>query len=418
MKAILKIILTGALIMYFMQPFADVAATDVESSDLSGALGYYVQKYKELCESTDTDEKVSLEDFFGREDPEEKDSFDENVYYDSFYSALPEEIRSEFPDSAEGVSYSDYGVNYFLGKVKESAKTHITPYLRGLSSIFSMLLVSAFVRRITEDNKSGVGETVGIICCIALCMLVISNGVFSPHRTGSYLVALSEVSIALMPILTLLMGATGNVAAAALTGQSMALVCAFLEALFSRVIYPLICASAGLSVAGCVIGDSTISSLSSFFRKVSNFLTVFSMTFLVFVLSVQKSLASSADTFGIKTVKFAVGNFIPLVGGAVSDTVNFVGAGFGYVKNTCGVLSLVVVFIVLLPLVLSLIFEKAVYSVASCAAGLLDLPSEKRLFSEFSALTDCLLALTLSACIVFFFIIINVINCGIRIGGY
>ena len=389
--------------------FAVPVSTAAESDELYS----YSEKYSDIVNGEEG--KVSVAEFFGvAEDTEETDY---GKYYVQLYSALPDDIKNELPSEAEKLDASSFGFEFFFEKIKSEAEKLFVPFRKTLFSLLAMIILSAAVQFFAKGAREGTGQALSALCTAAICIFIVKEGIFSFDRTRAFINSLSEVSTALLPTTVLLLGATGNISSAAIVGNGMNFLCLFLELLFSKIVCPLVGASAGLSAAGSIGSFDTAYSLSAFFRKISIFLTVSSMTFLVFIMAIQSTLASAADTLGMKTVKFAASSFIPLVGGAVSETLNAVGAGFVYVKNTCGAVAVVIILLILLPPLLSLLGEKLIFSLCATVSSAVGLTKEEKLFSELSALTDCLTALAVSASVVFIFILLTVIACGVRIGG-
>jgi len=404
-----KLIVLFILLFSFARIFTVGAA---ENDDMYS----YAEKYSLIINGEEG--KIGVGEFFGvAEKTENNDETDYEKYFDDLYSALPEDVKNELPKDADKIEANTFGFKFFFRKIKNTVDSLFVPLRKTLFSLLAMITLSAAVQIFAKGTRPGTGQALSSLCTAAICVFVIKEGIFSFERTRAFITLLSEVSTAILPTTVLLLGATGNISSAAIVGNGMNFLCLFLELLFSKIVYPLAGASAGFCAAGSIGNYDTAYSLSAFFRKISNFLTVFSMTFLVFVMAIQSTLASAADTLGMKTVKFAASSFIPLVGGAVSETLNAVGAGFTYVKNTCGAVSVVVIVLLLLPPLLALLGEKLVFSLCASLSGAVGLPKEERMFSEFSALADCLIALAVSASVVFIFILITVINCGVRIGG-
>ncbi len=418
MKKYLEVIIISILILV---NFVPCRASPDNTSELSDIYSYVSEKYDVGTKQIRKEEKVTVGEFFGVTDGEDsKDTskiFDGEEYLKDFYDSIPEEIKKELPSDETDTSFEKYGPEFFLEKIKSVSKTLLFSANGSLSAVLSLLIVSAVFKKFSEGAESGTGQALSFLCTCAVFVCIFETEIFDPAVTGNFLVSLREVTTAVLPTLAFLLAATGNVTTAALTGQNITLLCAVLEHLYSSVLFPFICASAGLCIVGCITSEKAVLSLSSFFKKISDLITVFSMAFFVFVMAMQSAFATAADTLGLKTVKFAVGSFVPLVGGAVSETLGLVGGGFTYVKNTCGGVALAVIFILLLPPLLSLIFEKFIFSLLGAVSGLLDLPETEKLFCELSSIINCFIAITVSAAVVFIFIIIFVINCSVRLGG-
>ena len=105
------------------------------------------------------------------------------------------------------------------------------------------------------------------------------------------------------------------------------------------------------------------------------------MTFFVSILSMSGLTSSIAGGLGIKTMKYAIGNFVPVVGGLLSDSVDTVLASTIVLKGamgTAGVISLILMCAIPLIKMLSLTL------IYKLTAGIIEPLSDKRITSMIS----------------------------------
>lgn len=393
-----------------------LVSVSAEKSSEENSYYDYLKKYDGIINAEDG-KKVTVEEFFGIETNEQDDE-EMKDYLSDFLEAVPEYIRNDLPDVAEGENlYEEYNYNYFYNRFVSTFLDVIPTYRKALLSILGILLVSAVAGVLFENSSSGVRQAVSSISCAALGICILNTGFFKSGSIGFFIKSVSEFGTAIVPTVTALLAASGNYSSSVLTGESLTVVCSCIELIFSKAVFPLISVSVSACLAGAVVCSDEAFALSALFRKLATFITVFSMTFLVFIIALQSKLSVAADTIGLKTIKFAVGNFVPFVGGTVSETLNTVGAGIGYIKNTCGALSLVVLFILILSPLVSLILGKTVYFISSSVANIFGCNAELKMLTEMSSILNSLIALVVSASVVFVYILVFVINCGVMIGG-
>lgn len=407
---------TGALVTVIILAVS-FAFTVNANAVVSDSFDHYKEKYeKYISEYPDT--KISFEEFFKADDTAQVSGTSSDNYLDEFYYSLPDDIKKQLPSwDKDGPSPNSFGFDFFVDKIKAAVKELFPSYKSSLLSILGILMVSAVSAKLSENASQGSRQALGIVSAAAIAVCILNTGVLETSRIKIFIDSISGISTAVLPVITALLASTGNLTSAALVGQSLVTVCTVLEFVFSKAALPLLTASTGLTIVSGAVGIDEGYQISAFFRKLSTFITVFSMSFLVFVIAVRSTLASAADGIGMKTIKFAVGNFVPFVGGTVSETINTVGAGFVYIKNTCGALSLVVLFILTVPPLIALALGKLVFYSGMSAGRLLGCTAEAKMFSELSEIMNSLIALLVSASVVFVYILIFVISCGVRIGG-
>jgi len=132
----------------------------------------------------------------------------------------------------------------------------------------------------------------------------------------------------------------------------------------------------------------------------------FMMLFYSFVYGMQNTLAKSADSLGLRTVKFALGSFIPIVGGTVSDAFSAVREGLGYVKAMTGAGGILILLCMVLPVAVSVWCFHLVLSCSQTAAELLDCTQSARLLADTQSILQLLSALVWLAVTFFCFSII------------
>ena len=123
------------------------------------------------------------------------------------------------------------------------------------------------------------------------------------------------------------------------------------------------------------------------------------MTLLGFVmfllgvgLSAQSVLTSTADSLGMKGIKYAVTQMIPVVGGAISGTLGTVGGGIGMLRRVTGISGLILVGLLLLPTLVQLFLFRICYQAGAALASMLGCDSEAGLLNEVSGLYGYMIA--------------------------
>jgi hypothetical protein len=133
-------------------------------------------------------------------------------------------------------------------------------------------------------------------------------------------------------------------------------------------------------------------------KKTYNFVIGAIMTVLVFALGAQTSVASAADTVTARGAKLLSSTVIPVVGGAVGDTLRTVAGSVQYVKSVVGVGGILFVVYMTLPVFISVLLSRAVLLLSSGMAQMLGCKREARLLDELGNVYGCMLgAVSISA---------------------
>ena len=101
-----------------------------------------------------------------------------------------------------------------------------------------------------------------------------------------------------------------------------------------------------LAFAILVINNITnnikLNRLASFIKQINVVSLGAVFTLYLGLVSIQGLYVTSFDKFTVKTAKFAVGNFIPVVGGFVSDSLDILLSSSQLIKNVFGGIGLVI----------------------------------------------------------------------------
>ena len=131
------------------------------------------------------------------------------------------------------------------------------------------------------------------------------------------------------------------------------------------------------------------------------------MTVLVFVLGAQTTIAVSADTAAARGAKLLTGTVIPVVGGAVGDTLRTVAGSVQYIKSVVGVGGIILALALTLPTLISLLLFRLVFILTSGFADMLGCKTEGRLLSELGNVYGCLVG-AVAICSVAFVIALGI----------
>lgn len=109
-----------------------------------------------------------------------------------------------------------------------------------------------------------------------------------------------------------------------------------------KCVLPLTTYSAILSVADNIGNKARVTGFSKFLISTIKWIMTLMFTVFTGICSIYGFSAPKLDMLSVKTAKFAVGSLVPVVGGFLSETLETVISGAGFMKNTIGVSGLIV----------------------------------------------------------------------------
>ncbi len=222
--------------------------------------------------------------------------------------------------------------------------------------------------------------------------------------------SLSAVMGSLLPVMGSLYVFGGNAATGAASASGFSLFLSLLSVVCTKVLLPLLRLGFVFALAGALPEGANLSSVNNLVRNTATTLMAFLFTLLGFALYLQTSIAAASDSFAARSVKFAGGVFVPVIGGILGDAARSVAASVAVIKGSVGGAGVVLVLSAVLPPVLAVLLYKLVFLCCSAAAKALGCENEARLLQDLSGLLGVLLALVIGAgvvCIIGLAVFIN-----------
>ena len=269
--------------------------------------------------------------------------------------------------------------------------------------ILGILVLGGVAAAVKPKGKHGEIIELGSTVVFALLLYRILHA--NVLRVGAYLDDLTLLSNAGAPVMAILQAAGGNVSGAATAESGFAYFLILLENLCRATLLPLVNVSFGF-VAVSALGDgkqsfSIVKSVKNLYGTVLGFFCML----LTASLGMQNALSSAQDSLAFRGVRYAVGNFIPFVGGTVSASLQTVAASVSLLKKSLGVGCVLAILFLVLPLFIELFLVRTLLSLSSGAADMAGATRVSRLFSEVRTVYDMMIALTLLPSILLIFII-------------
>ncbi len=333
----------------------------------------------------------------------ETEDFGETVpdEFNDFLQALPEDLREMLPDDLFSAQTDELNtgvakisdLSFLLNTVLDAVGVYLQDCVGLLASVIGLLLLSAVFSALRNAVKSeSVGKAFSLASSLAILLSILAGGYASVEAVTDYINALNSATAAGIPLLGLLYSVGGNVTAAVASTAGLTVYLGIMENLIGRTIVPFcgICLAFGfLNTAGLGL---RVGSLLATLKKHYTTMLAFLMTLLLAMLAAQTTLAASADSLAMRSVKFAAGNLIPVVGGSVAELMRTVSAGVGYLRTTFGICGILLLLLLLLPTLVKLFLYRWVWQIAASAAELLSCDNEKKLLDEIASLNGYLIA--------------------------
>jgi len=142
-------------------------------------------------------------------------------------------------------------------------------------------------------------------------------------------------------------------------------------ALTNRYLMPILGASAVLAVSGSVFPNVSVDGIVKLIKKIITWVMTVSMTLFTGFTVMKCTLAAKTDGVAVKTAKYIISGFVPIVGGAVSDAYTTVKGSFDVMRSTVGTAGNIAIILFILPPVIEVLIFRGVMWIGTSAAELL-----------------------------------------------
>lgn len=279
--------------------------------------------------------------------------------------------------------------------IKDITKYFLKYITREVGSTFQFLLVlivvallSSLLQNLQEAFKTGEVSNIAYFACYAIIVVIMTKSFLLGVNLGKDTIfRIKEFMNALVPILIMLLASMGAFTQAALMDPIIVFISNIGVTFICNIIFPLILISFVLNFVNNLCEESKVEKLGKLIKGGVLWAQGTLMTVFVTFLTIRGVTAKGLDEFTIKTAKFAVDTFIPVVGGCLSDAVSTVAGYTGLVKNAVGTLGLVMIIIIgIFPII-----KLAIMAIAyKFTAAVIEPISNKKIVSCISSAGDSL----------------------------
>ena len=196
-----------------------------------------------------------------------------------------------------------------------------------------------------------------------------------------------------------MIGLTGGAMQVATLDPIIIVCVVFIPKLYADVIIPMILMQFVLEFANNLSKEHKIGNLCSLLKQCIVWFQGAIVTIFIGILTIRGITSSTLDAVTLKTAKFAVDNFIPIVGKAFSDAISSVAGYSLIIKNAISSIGLLIIIIIMLYPITKLVLMTFIYKL--CGA-LIEPISDSRITKSLEAagksmtlITSCVLTVSL-----------------------
>ena len=322
--------------------------------------------------------------------------YDMSNVFDSLSDDIKQSLQNMGVDLGDFSKLANLSFENVMGEILSLALGNISSPLKGLVNITALLLLCSVISAYNGSLSCDISNSLNITAtlCITCAAVVPAVGVIA--STGSVICTASNIMLAYVPVMAVIMASSGSVAGSASYYAVMIGAGEGVSQLSSKIIVPLLNMFLGLSITSSVSPSVNLSGFMSMISKSVKWLLGFAMTIFTAVLTFRQLISVSVDNVSTRAVRFTLNSFIPIVGSALSDAYKVVQGSIGLLKSGIGIIVILSVTIVFIPVILQGVMWMFTLWIGKSTAEVLNLNGPAKLLENISSVFSTLIAVLLS----------------------
>lgn len=337
----------------------------------------------------------------------------------NFYNYISN-MKTEY-DGLNNMDFNDYVSNFIKsgdGKFSTSNLTkaiisyafkEVMASFKLMVSIIIIAIVCALLNNLQKAFKNDNLSDIAYFACYSLLIIIVIKSFYiSVDLAKSTITQMTDFMSALMPILMMLVASVGGLSEASLMDPVIIGSINISARIFADFILPMILIGVAMQFVNNISTDYKIDKLTKLLNQIVVWVQAGLLTIFIAIITIRGITSKTIDQVTMKTAKFAVDNFVPIVGKCLSDAISTVAGYSMLLKNALSSIGLIIILIIVIFPIIKLVIMSFIYKLT---AALIEPISDKRLTDCISSVGDSLILIT--SCIVsvsvMFFIMISII---------
>lgn len=318
--------------------------------------GYIINTPYVLAES----DKESVEEELEIETEKQLDDLDFSdleTYIDNLESSVKDMFSGGFVSKVESLINGEYITgDSFLSSVFSLLWDGLLDFLPIIASIIAVSILGGMVGNLKPNTG---GKSIGnIIHFVTYGIVIVFLGTTLVELialTSKTLTSLKSLMDMIFPVLLTLLTAVGGSVSVGLYQPAIALLGNIFISLITYFLMPLFIFSIVFSIVGNLSNNVKLDKFVAFLQGTFKWSIGLLFTLFLGFITIQGISASAVDGLSIRTAKYTIKSYVPIVGGYVSDGLSIIMASSMLIKNAVGTAGLLLILFSVISPVISLI---------------------------------------------------------------
>ena len=235
--------------------------------------------------------------------------------------------------------------------------------------IISICIVMGILNGLSSSfNSKSISEISLLICSMVIIGIAIESLKVTYNLSLDTVEAMSNTMTIIMPILIGILISTGSITSGTILSPLIIGSITGISFLIKTFILPALFISTILSLINCLTEKNYVNKLAKLIRNLAVGLTGLLLVLLTGIITIQGLLTETSDGLLINTAKFSLSNFIPIIGGFTSDTVELFLRCMTSIKSIIGIFGIILMVLFLIIPILKILSIAIIYKFTAAIA--------------------------------------------------
>lgn len=283
-----------------------------------------------------------LDNIFNNLDEEAKGLFNSTSFYDKVMAVLNGEL------STDSSSFFQYIFNLFFD--------NLLKFVPLLALIVVVSILCSFVGQLSPTGKTSSINKVVYFACFGIIIVLLSTTLKDVITNSSNtILSIQKQMEVIFPILLVMLTSVGGVSTSATMQPMVGILSSGVIYLFNAFVLPIFVFSVIFTIVANLSNEVKLDKFNKFFSSLFKWVIGGIFTIFLAIIAIKGLTASSIDGISIKTAKFALKTYIPILGGYLSDGFNLILASSMLIKNAVGGVGLLLFLLTIIAPIVNLV---------------------------------------------------------------
>ena len=235
--------------------------------------------------------------------------------------------------------------------------------------IISICIIIGLLSNLSVSFGNKAVSSLGTIICSCLIIAISIGSFYQTYESCSETMdIMTKTMEVLLPIMIPLLISMGGLSSGSIMDPVIIGAVTGFNFTMQHIILPLIFLSAIFILINSITEKDYIKKLAVFMRKGALFLTGLTITVFSGLTTIQGIVTKSADGLLMKTARFSIDNFVPIMGSFAADSLDIMISCIGVIKSAVGIIGIVIIITILTIPVIKIFAIAVIYKITAIIA--------------------------------------------------